>query len=257
LKERRATMKTKTKAKKSIPSGVRWLQEEVWRMIGMVVLQVVKALIEELLEVEVSEAVGAHRYERTKKRRGYRNGYYKRDLVTTFGFVEGLKVPRLREGGFTFRTIDSYSRRTAEVDRILGRLFVEGCSTRTLRKLARELYGREVSHTVVSKASSILDGELMQYQTKPIEDTVEYLFLDGIRQKVMELGVRNKVMLCALGIHKDGRREILSFRLVDEETTDDWEAFLVDLKSRGLMGRNLRLITTERSSSVGEMGILL
>lgn len=131
------------------------------------------------------------------------------------------------------------------MDRILGRLFVEGCSTRTLRKLAKELYGREVSHTVVSKASSILDGELLQYQTKSLEDTVEYLFLDGIRQKVMELGVKGKVMLCALGIHKDGRREILSFRLVDEETTDNWEAFLVDIKSRGLLGKSLKLIITD------------
>lgn len=91
-------MKNKTKTEQSIPSGVKWLQEEVWRMIGLVVLRVVKELIEELLKVEVKEVVQADHYERTKKRKGYRNGYYERDLVTSFGFIEALKVPRVREG---------------------------------------------------------------------------------------------------------------------------------------------------------------
>ncbi len=248
-------MKTKTKARKSIPSGLRWMQEEVWDLIGRIVAQVVKLMIEELLKEEVKEVVKAKPYERTKGRKGHRNGFYKRDLLTSFGFLEGVLVPRIREGGIIFRTLESYRRRTDEVDRALGRLFIEGCSTRTLRKIAKELYGKEVSHSTISKASCVLDGELLQYQSKPIEDTVEYLFLDGIKEKVRELGVEGKVMLCALGIHKDGRREILSFRLVDREDTDSWEAFLVDLIGRGLLGKNLKLITTERSSSVGEMVI--
>lgn len=241
---------TTTKSKRSIPYGVRWMQEEVWNLIGCVVTQVVKTMVEELLKEEVKEAIGAGPYQRTDKRIGHRNGAYKRDLLTSFGYLEELLIPRIREGGITFRTLDSYRRRTEEVDRILGRLFIEGCSTRTLRKIAMELYGKEVSHSAVSKASEVLDTELIQYQTKPIEDTVEFLFLDGITQKLKELKVVNKVMLCAFGIHRDGKREILSFRLVDQEDTDTWEAFLVDLKSRGLLGKSLRLITTDGHSGL-------
>jgi len=221
------------------------MQEEVWKAIGAVVSQVVKVMIEELLKMKVGETLGAGYYERTERRRGYRNGFYKRDLVTSYGSVEDIKVPRIREGGFPFRTIESYRRRREEVDRLLSRLFIEGCSTRTLKKIAKELYGKEVSHSAISKASYILDTELLQYQTKPLGDTVEYLFLDGISQKVRELGIVGKVMLCVLGIHRDGRREILSFRLVDVEDRDNWEAFLVDLKSRGLLGKNIRLIVTD------------
>lgn len=91
----------------------------------------------------------------------------------------------------------------------------------------------------------MLDADLQVYQTKPLPDDVAFLFLDGITQKVRELGVVGKVMLCAFGIRTDGTKELLSFRLVDGEDTTTWRAFLVDLKSRGLQGKALQLITVD------------
>ena len=118
-------------------------------------------------------------------------------------------------------------------------------STRRLRSIAQELFGREVSATTVSKTASYLDEELKQYQTKAIADDFPFLFLDGITQKVREIGVKKKVMLCALGMKEDGTKEMLSFHLADHEDVDSWRAFLVDLKSRGLQGEALKLITTD------------
>jgi putative transposase len=102
-----------------------------------------------------------------------------------------------------------------------------------------------VSATTVSRTTGYLDEELKKYRTKPLTDDFDFLFLDGITQKVREIGVRKKMMLCALGMNEDGRRESLSFQMVDREDVESWRAFLVDLKSRGLQGKNLKLITTD------------
>ena len=143
-------------------------------------------------------------------------------------------MPRMAEGPADFRLFDKYQRRRPEVDAAIGKLFLQGVSTRRLKGIARELFGREVSATTVSKTAAYLDEELKHNQTRFLTDDFPFLFLDGITQKVREISVEKKVMLCALGMREDGTKEMLSFRLADQEDTDSWRAFLVDLKSRGL-----------------------
>ncbi|MFQ5917548.1 MAG: IS256 family transposase [Candidatus Binatia bacterium] len=221
------------------------VQEEMWKFIAATLKQGLRHLLENLLEDEVTASVKARKYERSAQRQGYRGGHYLRDLVTRYGLLEGLRVPRIAEGPMDFQLFDKYERRRSDVDAAIGRLFLQGISTRKLRGIARDLFGREVSATTVSKTASYLDEELKHYQTRLLNDDFPFLFLDGITQKVREIGVEKKVMLCALGLKEDGTKEMLSFRLVDKEEADSWRAFLVDLKSRGLLGKALRLITTD------------
>ena len=221
------------------------VQEEVWKFISATLKQGLRRLLEGLLEDEVTAKVNARKYERTSRRHGYRGGHYLRDLVTRYGLLEGLRVPRLAEEPMDFQLFDKYERRRPDVDAIIGRLFLQGVSTRRLRSIAGELFGCEVSATTVSKTTSYLDEELTRYQTKPLTDDFPFIFLDGITQKVREIGVKKKVMLCALGMKEDGTKEMLSFWLANQEDACSWRAFLVDLKSRGLQGKALRLITTD------------
>ena len=221
------------------------VQEEIWRFIAATLKQGLKRLLESLLEEGITTKVKAKRYERSSQRQGYRGGHYLRDLVTRYGLLDGLRVPRLAEGSMDFQLFDKYERRRPDVDAAIGRLFLQGVSTRRLKGIAKELFGQEVSATTVSRTASYLDEELKHYQTRPLSDDFPFLFLDGITQKVREIGVEKKVMLCALGMREDSTKEMLSFRLVDQEDTDSWRAFLVDLKSRGLGGKALRLITTD------------
>jgi len=221
------------------------VQEEIWKFIATTLKQGLRRLLENLLEDEVTTRVKAQRYERSPERQGYRGGHYLRDLVTRYGLLENLRVPRLAEGPVDFQLFDKYERRRPDVDAAIGRLFLQGVSTRRLKGIARELFGQEVSATTVSRTASYLDEELKHYQTRPLSDDFPFLFLDGITQKVREIGVEKKVMLCALGMRENGTKDMLSFRLVDQEDTDNWRAFLVDLKSRGLGGKALRLITTD------------
>jgi len=221
------------------------VQEEIWKFIGVTLKQGLKRLLESLLEDEVTTKVNARRYERSSRRQGYRGGHYIRDLVTRYGLLQSLRVPRLAEGTADFELFDKYQRRRTDVDAAIGRLFLQGVSTRRLKSIAKELFGREVSATTVSKTASYLDAELKNYQIRPLSDDFPFLFLDGITQKVREIGVEKKVMLCALGMREDGTKDMLSFQLADREDLDSWRAFLVDLKSRGLQGKALKLITTD------------
>lgn len=222
----------------------------IWSAIEERVIYATKVIIEALLLTERAEWLQTQPYERSGKRKGYRNGSYTRALMTKSGFIPNLSIPRIRESGFQFKILDRYKRRTPEVDSAIGRLFISGISTRRLESLLKGLYGKRISRQTVSNTQKSLDEEVEKYKSKPIEDTVEFLFLDGIVQKVREIGIENKVMLCAYGIYKDGRREILSFELVDNEDTDNWRGFLVSLKSRGLLGKSLRLITTDGNSGL-------
>lgn len=227
------------------------LQEIIWDQIGKGVRRFVRGFIEKVLEQEFTEKVGAEPYERSEKRKGYRNGHYRRDLLSRFGLIEGIRVPRLAEGGMTFSVFDRYEQRRRDVDAAIGRLFLNGVSTRKLKGIAEQLYGRGVSAQTVSNTLAVLDREVARFKDKAIEDTVEFLFLDGISNKVREIGMERKVMLCAFGIHQGAPhegsrlRELLSFQLAEVEDEACWRGFLADLKGRGLLGKKLKLIITD------------
>lgn len=227
------------------------LQEIIWSKIAKRVKGFIKQLIENLLEEELTSKVGAERYERTGKRQGYRNGHYPRELLTKYGLIEDIQVPRMDQGGMEFNVFDRYERRRRDVDAALGQLFLNGVSTRKLKGIAEELFGKSVSAQTVSNVFACLDQEVARFQEKPISDTVEFLFLDGISQKVREIGIEKKVMLCAFAIHakrpgeNERVKEIISFQLTEVEDEAAWRAFVADLKGRGLLGKKLKLIVTD------------
>ena len=226
-------------------------QEIIWNKIALSIKGFIKSLIENLLEDQLTEVLGADRYERIKTRKAYRGGHYQRSLLTKYGLIEDIRVPRKEKGGIEFSVFDRYERRRRDVDAAIGRLFLNGVSTRKLKGIAKELYGKEVSAQTVSNTFSHLDKELEHFKNKPLDDTVEFLFLDGISQKVRELGIEKKMMLCAFAIHrkrpaeKQPIKEILSFQLTDVEDEASWKGFIADLKGRGLLGKKLKLIITD------------
>jgi len=227
------------------------VKRQIWNLIEAEVLSLIKQFLESLFDQAVKEQINADRYERTPHRKDYRNGRYTRSLTTKFGHIEELEVPRLRRGSVAQEALDRYERIHEDVDRAMGQLFLAGVSTRRLKGIAKELFGRSISAQTVSKASETLDEELERYRTAALDDDYEFLFLDGIHDKVREIGVERKVLLCALGVRKDGTKKILAFRLVDQEDENVWSAFLVELKARGLKGGHLKMITTD-----GQPGLL-
>jgi len=226
-------------------ASIQELRQQTWGSIERIVALLLKLMFEILLDQAATEQAGAGPYERTGDRKKYRNGTYKRSLTTRFGAIEEMLVPRFRQGGLMHTLFAPYQQRTDDVDKALGTLFLNGVSTHKLKAIAEQLTGRPVSAQTVSTIIQKTDQELEAYRTRPIEDKYDYLFLDGIYDKIREIGLERKVLLCALGMTKDGKKELLSFHLVDAESEDNWTEFLIDLKNRGLKGKHLRLITTD------------
>lgn len=222
------------------------LQKLLWTEVEANLRQYLKALIEELLQGELEEHLRADRYERSEERKDYRNGSYERTLATKFGEVEDLHVPRTRNNTYATKLFDHYARRAESVNEAIGTLFLNGISTRKLERIAKELLGTDVSSSTVSRvAGEISAKDCLQFQEKALKDEYRFLFLDGISAHIREIGVEKGVLLCAVALKHDGTKEVIGARLADAESEKDWTSFLIDMKTRGLTGRNLELVTTD------------
>ena len=221
-------------------------EEDWWGDLKQETLRVVQRLLEGAMEGELLEQLRAGRYRRTELRRGYRNGYRERSLLTELGLVEHLRVPRDREGEYRPTVVPRYQRRQEKVNRLVREMFLCGVSTRKVKEVVTPLLGLEVSAQTVSRITRSLDGEVQRYHRRMLADSYQYLFLDGITLKVKgATGVKKRLVLCAYGITFRGQRELISFRQARAEGEAQWEGFLRDLYDRGLTGSALCLITTD------------
>lgn len=220
-------------------------EDDWWGDINERVLGMVKLILESSLEEELLEELQVGRYRRNKSRRGYRNGYYPRDIYTMFGVIKSLRVPRARER-YSSRIIPRYQRRQEEINRMVRSMFLAGVSTRRVGEVLTKIKGENISAQTVSRIASRLDVEVDSFHKRRLTDNYQYLFLDGICLKVKGANtVHKRHVLCAYGITCDGQKEIISFHQASSESETQWEAFLRDLYRRGLEGKQLRLIVTD------------
>lgn len=220
--------------------------ELFWREAQERQRRLVKQLIEGALEAELVELLGASCYRRTELRRGYRNGFYRRDLATQIGIVKGIRVPRARCSLGDRAVFRRYQRRQAQVNALIRDVFLAGVSTRRVGEVLERLLGEPVSAQTVSRVARSLDREVARFHEAPLTDDVRYLMLDGVSMRVKgAAGVKRRLVLCAYGITQRGERQLLAFRLAQGESLAAWEAFLVRLRERGLWGRRLKLVVTD------------
>jgi transposase-like protein len=199
----------------------------------------VQGLIQEILESEMSELLGADKSERTEQRSGYRSGYYTRNLVTRVGKLE-LRVPQDRQGRFNTEVFERYQRSEKALVSTLAEMYVQGVSTRKVKVVTEELCGHAFSASTVSSINKKLDKELAVFSERGLEQPYPYLILDARYEKVRIDGViRSRAVLIALGINWEGRREVLGVDLANRESKNSWKDFIVSLKRRGLRGVEL------------------
>jgi len=201
----------------------------------------VQIVLQEVLEAEMEEAVGALKGERSDHRRGYRSGYYNRGLVTRVGKLE-LRVPQDRQGRFSTEVFERYQRSEKALVSTLAEMYIQGVSTRKVKAVTEELCGHAFSASTVSSINKTLDKELAVFSERALEQPYPYLILDARYEKVRIDGViRSQAVLVALGINWDGRREVLGVALANRESRNSWKEFLVSLKKRGLRGVELAI----------------
>lgn len=226
-------------------------EEEWWGDVKQQTMEMVKRLLESAMEEELVECLRVGRYRRTELRRGYRNGYRQRNLLTELGLVEHLRVPRDRGGTYQPGVLGRYQRRQGQVNQLIRELFLAGVSTRRVGEVLAPVLGQAPSPQTVSRVAQSLDAEVRRYHMRPLRDCYRYLILDGVYLRVKGAsGVKRRLVLCAYGISCEGKREIISFRQARAESEAQWEAFLQDLYHRGLEGKRLALVATDGNAGV-------
>ncbi|MCL5807457.1 MAG: IS256 family transposase [Deltaproteobacteria bacterium] len=169
-----------------------------------------------------------------------RNGFFSRHLLTELGDVSRTRT--LSGVG----VIRAYSRRAVQVDRMILSCFVLGLSTRKVSHALIPVLGEAVSATTVSRVSRILDASVAAFHRRPIRRTYRFLFLDGVvLKRKTGIGSVKRVVLVALGMTKDGKKEVIDFTIAHGESQAAWDAFLSDLYRRGLRAEGLELIVTD------------
>lgn len=198
--------------------------------------QAVKDALQEVLEGEMSEFLGAGPGERTEARNGYRSGYYGRSLVTRIGKLE-LRVPRDRSGEFSTALFERYARSEKALVAALAEMYVQGVSTRKVKAITEELCGHSFSASAISSINKGLDDALARFAQRPLDEPYPYLILDARYEKVRDAGViTHQAVLIAIGISWDGKRQVLAVEMANRESQSSWKEFLLRLKERGLSG---------------------
>ena len=220
--------------------------EEVVRKVLLdehadVIREAVKAVAAEMMELEVSELIGAERGERRPQDRAtHRNGYRPRRWDTRAGEVE-LQIPKIRQGSYFPSFLEPRRRSEQALLAVVQQAYVCGVSTRRVDQLVESL-GLRISKSEVSRVCGALDEHVDAFRTRPLEGRYPYLFLDAKVEKVRDGGrVVNKALVIAHGVHETGRREILSIDVGEAETEAFWTEFLRGLVKRGLVGVQLAI----------------
>jgi len=202
--------------------------------------EIVERVLQELLEVEMTEHIGAALHERTNARKGHRNGYKPRTLRTRVGTLN-LLVPQDRQSTFSTRLFARYQRNEKALVLALMEMYVEGVSTRKVKEVTEELCGTTFSKSLISQLAGSLDSELSAWRDRRLEaKAYPYLFVDARYEKVRMNGrVVSQGVLLVSGVREDGFREILAVEVADSESEATYHELFRSLKRRGLSGVEL------------------
>lgn len=201
----------------------------------------VESLVRSILEEEVARHLGAQPYERTRGRRGHRNGSKPRTMKTCVGELR-FDVPQVREGGFRTQVFERYQRSDRALVVAIQEMYVKGVSTRKVGEVLERMGGFELSAASVSRAAAELDDQVRQWRTRALGGKLyPFLVVDARYERVRSVRgqVVSQAVLIVAGITHEGRREVLGLWVGDSESESTWSEAFTDLKSRGLSGVEL------------------
>ncbi len=218
----------------------------------------VRVALQELIELEASDVIGAGRYKRTADRATERNGHRPRVLTTTAGDVD-LRIPKLRKGSFFPAILEPRRRIDQALYAVVMEAYVHGVSTRSVDDLVEAMGATGISKSQVSRICEGLDESVGAFRTRALDHAMfPYIYLDAtylhVRNRPGKGGqVVSMAVVVATGVTAGGDREILGLDVGDSEDEVFWRAFLLSLKQRGLAGVHL-VISDQHAGLVKALG---
>lgn len=191
--------------------------------------------LENALEGEIEHHLGYAKNDVEGNNSGNsRNGYSKKVIQTNFGKTD-IKIPRDRKGEFEPKIIGKYEKTTNRIEDQIIAMYAKGMSTRDIEDHMKDIYGIDVSPTMISKITDKIFPKIKEWQSRPLERVYPIVFLDAIHFKVRkENRVVNKAAYTVLGINIEGKKEILGIWVGENESASFWLGVCNDLKNRGV-----------------------
>jgi putative transposase len=200
----------------------------------------VETVLNQVLEAQVSDQIGALPYERSEQRKAYRNGSRPRTLYSRVGPLV-LHVPQVRNGYFSTELFSRYQRSEQALVLAMMEMVLQGVSTRKVARVTEELCGTRFSRSTVSQLCTALDVRVRAWNERPLgERAYPFVIVDALVIKVRrDEAVRSTSALIVSGVNETGHRELLGLRLGDSESEGSWSDMFAWLKRRGLCGVEL------------------
>ncbi|RDH41460.1 IS256 family transposase [Zooshikella ganghwensis] len=192
-----------------------------------------KVTVETALNAELEEYLNDSKQAQPTEKNS-RNGYSSKQLKTEDGSFE-LNTPRDRQGSFEPQLVKKYQTRFTSMDDKILSLYAKGMTTREIVAAFQELYGAEVSPTLISKVTDAVIEQVVEWQSRPLDEVYPIVYLDCIMVKVrQDKRVVNKAVYVALGVNLEGQKELLGLWLGEQEGAKFWLSVLTELQNRGV-----------------------
>ncbi|WP_421616751.1 IS256 family transposase [Brevibacillus sp. TJ4] len=191
--------------------------------------------IQEMLEAEIESSLGYAKHDMKNKRTtNSRNGYSKKTVRSEYGDVD-IQVPRDREGDFEPNIVKKHQSNVTGIEDQILALYAKGVSTRDIQDHLQQLYGIEVSSTLISNVTNKIVPMIKEWQNRPLQAVYAVVFLDAIHFKVKQDGaIVNKAAYMVIGIDLDGHKDVLGIWIGENESAKFWLHVLNELKNRGV-----------------------
>ena len=192
-----------------------------------------KITVEAALNAELDDHLGYIKHEPSEADNA-RNGYSSKTIQTEEGQFE-LSTPRDRVGSFNPRLVKKHQRRFTAMDDKIIFLYAQGMSTREIVITFKEMYGADVSASLISKVTNAVIDQVVEWQSRPLDSIYPIVYLDCIVVKIrQDKRVINKAVYLALGVNMDGHKELLGMWLSENEGAKFWLNVLTELQNRGV-----------------------
>jgi putative transposase len=195
--------------------------------------EIQKRAIEKMLEGELDGHLGYEKNEQSDSKNA-RNGYGKKKIRTSYGETE-IKVPRDRDASFNPMIVPKRESMVEGIEEVIVSLYAKGMSVSDIEEQIKDVYKFEVSTATISRITSRVAEDIVAWQNRPLDPVYLIVWMDGIVFKVRENSkVVNKTVYIAVGLRKDGLKEVLGMWLGKNESAAYWMTVLTDLKARGV-----------------------
>lgn len=197
--------------------------------------QLTKRLLERAMQAEMTEHLGYVKHAASGKNSGNsRNGNYNKNIKGDFGQID-LTVPRDRNSTFDPAIIPKGESRFKGFDDKIISMYARGMTTRDIRSHLEEIYGVDVSPTLISQVTEAVTEEVRLWQNRPLDDIYPIVYLDAVRIKVKHNGqIVSKAVYLAIAVTMEGVKDVLGMWTAESEGAKFWLSILNELKNRGL-----------------------